>query len=84
MKTLLIKTADKIININLEQNFLIHFNHVKDSYFIILDLLPSLKNSYIYIEDGLTIKEAKIILNLIQNAIIHEKTFIDLSNLEID
>lgn len=85
MKTLLIKTScDRLINLNLEQTFVITIDNNKEGYFVVIETTFSYKCYSTFVETDLTIKEAKIIVNLIQNAIRHEKTFLDLTNLEVD
>ena len=85
MKTLLIKSSDnKLVNINLEQTFELVILKNKDCYSIVIATDFSHKSDSIFIDEGLTYKEAKVILNLIQNAIIHERPFIDLNDLEVD
>lgn len=85
MKTLLIKnSSNKLVNINLEQTFELVIEKNKDGYFIALGVNFSHKSDAIFIDEGFTYKEAKVILNIIQNAIIHDKSFIDLSKFEVD
>lgn len=85
MKTLLIKNSDnKLVNINLEQTFVLVIEKNKDGYFLALGTDFSYKSDGIYIDEGLTYKEAEVILKIILNAIIHDKSFIDLSEVEVD
>lgn len=85
MKTLLIKnSSNKLVNINLEQTFELVIQKNKNGYFLVLAIDFSHKSDAIFIDEGLTYNEAKVILKIILNAIIHDKSFIDLSEVEVD